>query len=122
MTVVSGCYPFGQPFRAVVQRDRTPKQLFVLGVYASAVHARWLDSDGKVLIRALAVASKPVIFWDGIGAEQIIARITLPNGAGTLEAADERMNGPSGRALDKRQLAKVPREPGHGLAPFRNQR
>jgi uracil-DNA glycosylase len=104
VTVVHGSYPFGQPLRAVVQRDRTPKQIFVLGVYASAVHARWLDSDGKVLIRALAVASEPVIFWDGIDAEQIIARIPLPDVAGTLEPADETMNGPSGRALDKQYL------------------
>jgi uracil-DNA glycosylase len=104
VTVVSGSYPFGQPLRAVVQQDRTPKQIFVLGVYASAVHARWLDSDGKVLIRALAVASEPVIFWNGIDAEQVVSRIPLPDGAGTLEAADAGMNGPSGRALDKQYL------------------
>jgi hypothetical protein len=33
-------FPFGQPLRPVVQADRTPKKLFILGVYASAVHAR----------------------------------------------------------------------------------
>jgi hypothetical protein len=98
---VTGAYPFGEPLRPVVQCDRTPKQFFVLGVYASAVHARWLDGDGKLLIRALAVASEPVIFWDGTDAEQIIARITLPDGVGTLEAAAQSMNGPSGRALDE---------------------
>jgi len=104
VTAVTGTYPFGQPLRVVLQRDRTPKHVFVLGVYASAVHARWLDADRKLLIRALAVASEPTIFWDGTDAAQIIARITLPDGAGTLESADESMNGPSGRALDEHYL------------------
>ena len=40
------------------------KKVFVLGVYASAVHARW-KKDGKVICQALAVASEPRIFWDG---------------------------------------------------------
>lgn len=34
-------YPFGETVRRLVQQDRTPKHVFVLGVYASAVHARW---------------------------------------------------------------------------------
>ena len=39
-------FPFGQPVRRVEQQDRAPKRVFVLGVYASAVHARWIDVDG----------------------------------------------------------------------------
>ena len=31
-------YPFGQPLTPVIQTDRRPKRVFVLGVYASAVH------------------------------------------------------------------------------------
>jgi hypothetical protein len=38
-------FPFGQPLHRLTQSDRTPKPVFVLGVYASAVHARWLDKD-----------------------------------------------------------------------------
>ena len=34
-------YPFGEELKQVVQQDRTPKKVFVLGVYASAVHAKW---------------------------------------------------------------------------------
>lgn len=34
-------YPFGEYVRPLVQQDQTPKEAFVLGVYASAVHARW---------------------------------------------------------------------------------
>ena len=48
-------FPFGQPLSIVKQEDRTPKEIFVLGVYASAVHARWIGIDGKVKINALAV-------------------------------------------------------------------
>ena len=34
-------YPFGEELKPVIQQDRTPKMVFVLGVYASAVHAKW---------------------------------------------------------------------------------
>lgn len=54
-------YPFGQHVQSLVQQDRTPKKVFVLGVYASAVHARW-KKYGKTICPALAVASEPRIF------------------------------------------------------------
>ncbi len=60
-----GTFPFGQPIQKVCQTDRTQKKVFVLGVYASAVHARWICPDKKTLIRALAVDSEPEIFWTG---------------------------------------------------------
>lgn len=104
---VRGTYPFGQPLQPVIQTDRAPKRVFLLGVYASAVHARWLDASGKLLVRALAVASEPTIFWDGSDAGRILARIVVPEGAGSLEPADERMNGPSGRALDEHFLGPL---------------
>ena len=34
-------YPFGEKVHRLVQEDRSPKRVFVLGVYASAVHAKW---------------------------------------------------------------------------------
>ena len=34
-------FPFGEELKPLRQQDRTPKKVFVLGVYASAVHARW---------------------------------------------------------------------------------
>lgn len=97
-------FPFGNPLRKVEQKERSPKKVFVLGVYASAVHATWRDAAGKVLVRALAVASEPEIFWKGDGAERIINRIKMPNGAGTLAPAAEQLNGPSGVALDEKIL------------------
>jgi hypothetical protein len=45
-------FPFGQQLHPVVQTDSTPKKAFVLGVYASAVHARWPDDSGKQKVAA----------------------------------------------------------------------
>jgi len=99
-----GSFPSGQSIRKVTQTDRTPKRVFVLGVYASAVHARWIGENGKTRIAALAVASEPEIFWTGEGSEQLIATITPPNTIGTLKSAGQNLNGPSGRALDEHIL------------------
>jgi len=54
-------FPFGSPLKKVEQTDRSPKKVFVLGVYASAVHAKWLAPDGSIKVKALAVASEPAI-------------------------------------------------------------
>lgn len=102
-----GHFPSGQPILPVSQADRTPKAVFVLGVYASAVHARWTHPDGRTRIAALAVASEPEIFWTGQGAEQIIAGIATPDGTGRLVPAGANLNGPSGRALDESILSPL---------------
>lgn len=101
-------FPFGQPLRRLVQEDRTPKKVFVLGVYASAVHARW-KKDGKVICQALAVASEPCIFWDGDPekARQIIDTVAMPAELGTLEPASPQLNGPSAKVLDENILAPL---------------
>ncbi|MCB0020768.1 MAG: hypothetical protein KDE09_23400 [Anaerolineales bacterium] len=100
-------YPFGQSLTPVQQQDRRPKKVFVLGVYASAVHARWRGPDGKVLVQALAVASEPDIFWRGEGAAEIVERIVVPASCGWLEPAGPHLNGPSGRTLDEQFLAPL---------------
>ena len=105
MTV--GTFPFGQPIRHVAQADRSHKQVFVLGVYASAVHALWRDADGRMLVQALGVASEPCIFWRGENAGAIVSRIDLPDGAGSLEPAASRFNGPSGRSIDDHFLGPL---------------
>ncbi len=95
-------FPFGQPLQKVQQKDTRPdKSVFVLGVYASAVHAKWLNPDGSVKVQALAVASEHEIFWKGEGAEDIIAGINIPKELGSLVPANKNLNGPSGRALDE---------------------
>ncbi len=101
-------YPFGAQLRPLTQEDQSPKQVFVLGVYASAVHARW-KRDGRVVCQALAVASEPRIFWDGDPEEaaEIIARIRVPAGLGSLEPAGSALNGPSAKVLDEHILAPL---------------
>lgn len=93
-------FPFGQELKNVIQTDTTPKDVFVLGVYASAVHAKWVDTNGKTLIKALAVASEPYIFWKGDFVEEIIEEIEIPKEFGSLIPADSQFNGPSGKCLD----------------------
>ena len=95
-----GTFPFGQPIIPVAQKNRIEKEVFVLGVYASAVHAKWIGPD----IKAVAVASEPEIFWCGDGAVGIIRSIAIPPNAGRLEPAGKHLNGPSGRALDELYL------------------
>ena len=98
-------FPFGEELHRLVQEDRTPKKVFVLGVYASAVHARWMR-NGIVECPALAVASEPRIFWDGNEdeAREIIGRIKIPAGLGTLSPAGKNLNGPSAKVLDEQIL------------------
>jgi hypothetical protein len=95
-----GRFPFGQLVQEVAQTDRTPKKVFVLGVYASAVHACWVNPEGKTVVKALAVASEPYIFWRGENAESVIQKIVIPHELGKLKAARKELNGPSGIALD----------------------
>jgi len=102
-----GIFPFGEKVKPVEQVDRSPKKVFVLGVYASAVHARWLGTDGKVCVSALAVASEPEIFWRGDGAKSIVDGIPIPAPFGKLVPAAAQLNGPSGRSLDDEYLAPL---------------
>jgi len=106
-TIPNAQFPFGQPLKLVKQTDRTPKKVFVLGVYASAVHAKWYSPEDKLLCGALAVASEPEIFWNGKNAAEIIAQIAVPSEAGYLKPAEEQYNGPSGRALDELYLTPL---------------
>lgn len=52
-------FPFGSPLNKVEQQDRSPKKVFILGAFAKAVHAKWMDAEGNVKIEALPVASEP---------------------------------------------------------------
>ena len=108
MSVVAYYYPFGEAVRSLVQQDRSPKRVFVLGVYASAVHAKW-KRGREVICQALAVASEPRIFWDGNPDEAcaIIDRIAIPPELGTLEPAGRQLNGPSAKVLDDHILTPL---------------
>jgi hypothetical protein len=39
-------FPFGQKIKSLWQVVRAPRKVFILGVYASAVHAKWLNAKG----------------------------------------------------------------------------
>jgi hypothetical protein len=52
MLTTFGTFPFGEPVLSLWQADRPSKEIFILGVYASAVHARWLGEDGVELAKA----------------------------------------------------------------------
>ena len=97
-------FPFGQPLRRVEQADRSGgKEVFVLGVYSSAVHARWVGEDGETLVSALAVDSEPKIFWRPTGDAELLkllGAIDMPKPCGRLEAPQGSHNGPSGEQLD----------------------
>ena len=95
-------FPFGQELHPLIQQDQTPKKVFVLGVYASAVHARWKKGN-EIISQALAVASEPRIFWDGNIDEawEIIRKCNIPDEVGYLEPASVQLNGPSAKVLDE---------------------
>lgn len=98
-------FPFGEKVKSLMQQDQTPKKVFVLGVYASAVHAKWIN-NGKTICPALAVASEPYIFWDGDTneAQRIINQIKIPEEVGSLVLANKNLNGPSSKVLSENIL------------------
>ena len=103
-------FPFGQPITPVRQQeDGFNKNAFILGVYASAVHVKWFGPDGKIRIKAMAVASEPEIFWRGNKeyVDSVIQKINLDPHYGHLEPADPAFNGPSGRCLDSNYLTPL---------------
>jgi len=104
-----GVFPFGRPLLSLAQRDRTPKAVFILGTYSSAVHARWFGADGRLKLGAVAVASEPEMYWRGDPrqARAIVEGVDVPRGAGRLEVAGAQLNGPSGKALDELYLAPL---------------
>lgn len=94
-------FPFGQPVQPVTWQHPGPKPVLIIGVYPSAVHARWVDANGHTQIRAVAVANEPEPFWTGQDADTHVSAVaaTVPDAVGQLVPAPGH-NGPSGQALD----------------------
>jgi uracil-DNA glycosylase len=97
-------FPFGSILIKVEQKYKSPKKVFILGAYASAVHAKWIGTNNKVKVKALAIASEPYIFWKGDDCDKIIKSIKIPKELGHLDPADSMFNGPSGLTLDNNFL------------------
>jgi hypothetical protein len=103
-------FPFGSQLRRVAQDESSgAKDYFILGVYASAVHAEWRAPNGKLISPAVAVASEPSIFWNGNleEAREIIDGINIPEAVGRLAPAAGQFTGPSARILDEKVLAPL---------------
>ena len=113
-------FPFGKPSTA--RPPRTPSgsaELFVLGVYPSALHVRWSPPGweqsrlGVGPIGALAVDDEPTVFWDGADAqdriEQWRADVGFREGDanGTWGHVRAAGNGTSGRSVAERVLAPL---------------
>lgn len=101
-----GTFPFGKKVLTVSQTDRTPKPVFVLGVYSSAVFAQFKQYNTDSVIRNIPIDNEPEIFWSG-GQEtvkKIIADIKLPKLTGKLLPETRVSNGLLGRMLDKYYL------------------
>jgi hypothetical protein len=98
---VQASFPFGQPAtRRPARQPAGPAELFVLGVYPSALHVRWRRPD-TVTIGALAVDDEPTVFWDGADAHHRINQwrtaVNWRDDWGTISPAAG--NGSSGRIV-----------------------
>ena len=104
-----GIFPFGNSVKKVEQKDRTPKKVFVLGVHSSAINVRWITTEEKTFVMALAVENEPDIYWRGSPAyiNRIIRHLNFPEELGTLIPAHKDLNGAEGRALDYNLLGPL---------------
>lgn len=94
-------FPFGEPLARVRPTANGPRAVFLLGVYSSALHARWRYGEGRRdYVAALAVGNEPEPFWDGADQVERIAKLHPP--FGTLGPSP--LNGVSGRELDEGYL------------------
>jgi hypothetical protein len=50
-----GKFPFGEEVHKVVQQERAPKPVFILEVYANAVHARWVDVNERTVVELIVL-------------------------------------------------------------------
>ncbi len=98
-------FPFGRYVKPVLPTASGRRRVFVLGVYPSAIHAKWRDPKGN-LWPALAVDNEPEPFWTGEDAKERVTAIAkdVPTEAGYLEPADRQHNGASGVVVDNLYL------------------
>ena len=66
-------FPFGQPVLPRPPSAASPRPVFILGAYPSALHVAWKPLGAGRPIRAVAVENEPEPFWDGENEEAHIA-------------------------------------------------
>ncbi len=93
-------FPFGQLVTLEFQKDESPKKVFVLDSFPSAVYAKWVMDTGTVY-NLLPVASEPSNLWYGDAKEaiQIIENISIPDDLGSLSLPDKEVNGIKNRII-----------------------
>lgn len=62
---MSFVFPFGRPVTPRPPSASSPRRVFVLGAYPSALHVEWTPPKPYRRIRALAVDDEPTPFWTG---------------------------------------------------------
>jgi hypothetical protein len=104
---VEGAFPFGRKVLPRPPSATSPRRVFVLGAYPSALHVRWRPPKPYRIVAALAVDNEPEPFWTADDEEQQIERWRdqvgfLPAWGSVSRAA--RLNGSSGRWLRDKVL------------------
>ena len=85
------------------QADRGPKRVFVLGVQARAVHARWCDWR-KADRQGCGGGLPPCVFWCGDGWKRFSRESHVPPQAGYREPPAGNLDGPSRKSIDEHSL------------------
>lgn len=103
-----GTYPFGRPVQPCSPSASSPRCVFVLGAYPSALHVAWTPPAPYRRVQAIAVDNEPLPFWNGSDQE---ARVETwkksvgfkPEAQGSISVAGN-LNGSSGDWVDKNVL------------------
>lgn len=100
-------FPFGVPVSRCAPSASSPRRVFVLGAYPSALHVAWLPPKPFERVRALPVADEPEPFWTGTDEALRIAawreRVGFRDAWGAI-ATCRRLNGSSGVWVEERVL------------------
>jgi uracil-DNA glycosylase len=99
---VEGIFPFGRHVLPRRPSAASPRRVFILGAYPSALHVRWQPPRPYRIVAALAVDNEPEPFWTADDEEQQIERwrdeVGFSSAWGSVSRAG-RLNGSSGRWL-----------------------
>lgn len=100
-------YLFGRPVSPSKPSANGPRDIFVLGAYPSALHVAWHRQPRKSIMRAVAVDNEPEPFWNGHNEAELVrewrADVSFRGEWGEARPC-ERLNGSSGRWLDREVL------------------
>ena len=102
-----GIFPFGQPVRRVDRLTEVPSECSSWECTQARFTHVGATAEGACSYRHSGVASEPCIFWRGDDAREIVSSVDVPDGAGSLEPAADRFNGPSGRSIDDQFLGPL---------------